>query len=292
MNAGGSAFRDRDSRASAEQALSFVVCGSDDAVLAGNLLASPCLGPGSPHEVIVIRATPSAAAGLNPGLERAGNDLVVFVYQDVCLPAGWDRLMLNQYRMAERRFGPIGVAGVYGVGPVADTPGGPAARRIGWVEDRGRVLSEGPGLPAGVATLDELLLVVRRDSPLRFDPELGFHLYGADLCLQARESGLAAVALGAPCRHNSRGVGLPRAFFDSAGVFARKSAHRLPVATPCVVFDREGGLHLLGNADGRAGSVARGVGLIGSRSGCPAWTGPARSPDGAGSYSGPGRVFL
>jgi hypothetical protein len=42
-------------------------------------------------------------------------------------------LMLNQYGMAERRFGPSGVAGVYGAGPVADGPDGAAARRIGWV---------------------------------------------------------------------------------------------------------------------------------------------------------------
>jgi hypothetical protein len=32
--------------------------------------------------------------------------------------------MLNQFRTAERPFGPIGVAGVYGVGPVAGGPGG------------------------------------------------------------------------------------------------------------------------------------------------------------------------
>src|SRR5262249_30129449 len=114
------------------------------------------------------------------------------------------------------------MAGVYGVGQVADGPGGRAAPRIGWVRDRRRGASGGPGLPAAVATLDELLLIVPRDSPLRFDPELGFHLYGADLCLQARECGLAVVALGAPCRHISRGVGLPGAFFASAGVFARK----------------------------------------------------------------------
>jgi hypothetical protein len=125
------------------------------------------------------------------------------------------------------------------------------------------VLSEGPGLSAPVVTLDELLLIVRKDSPLRFDPELGFHLYRADLCLQARERGLAVVALGAPCRHRSRSVGLFGAFLDRAKVFARKWVHRLPVATPCVVFDREGGLHLLGDADGRTGSVARQAGIAG-----------------------------
>src|SRR5271155_2139503 len=107
---------------------------------------------------------------------------------------------------------------------------------------------EGPEPPSQVATLDELVLVVRRDSGLRFDPALGFHLYGADICLQAREQGLAVVALGALCHHNSRSVGLPKEFYGSAAVFARKWSHRLPVATPCVVIDRLGEFHLLGSA--------------------------------------------
>ena len=116
------------------------------------------------------------------------------------------------------------------------------------------MLRDGPELPARVATLDELLLVVRRDSGLRFDPALGFHLYGADICLQARERGLAVVALAAPCHHNSRSVGLPEAFFASAEVFARKWSHRLPVATPCVIIDRGGQVHVLGNATKGSGS--------------------------------------
>jgi hypothetical protein len=104
--------------------------------------------------------------------------------------------------------------------------------------------------------------VVPRETPLRFDPSLGFHLYGADLCLQARERGLEVVALGAPCHHNSRSLGLPQSFFPSAEVFARKWAHRLPIATPCVVFDREGQVFLLGNTDEGPGSVARAQGLV------------------------------
>jgi hypothetical protein len=139
---------------------------------------------------------------------------------------------VHQLRVAERQFGPVGVAGVYGVGPVLFAEGGPescyaaeaaeggarcehfiphppsfiplspslvpaeATERIGWVVDRGRMLRDGPELPARVATLDEVLLVVRRDSPLRFYPALGFHLYGADICLQAAERGLAVVAWG------------------------------------------------------------------------------------------------
>jgi len=239
--------------------MTFVACVSDDAILGANLLASPCLEPGSRHEVVLVKNCPSAAAGLNIGLEQAKHEWIVCVHQDVYLPRGWDRRLARQLREAERRFGPIGVAGVYGVGEVnsLQSPGSAlAAERVGWVVDRGRLLRDGPDLSAPVATLDELLLVVPRNSPLRFDPALGFHLYGADICLQAAERSLAVVALGALCHHNSRSVGLPEAFFASADVFARKWRHRLPVATPCVVIDREGRIRLLGNATDRAQSIA------------------------------------
>ncbi len=178
-------------------------------------------------------------------------------HQDVFLPDGWDGAAAGQLAEAERRFGPIGVAGVYGVGPVIDRRGRPlSADRTGRVVDRGRTLCDGPELPARVATLDELLLIVPPDTPLRFDPALGFHLYGADICLQAAERGLAVVVIDALCCHNSKSIGLPDAFYRSAEVFARKWAHRLPIATPCVIIDRDGEIHVLGNAVDRVSSMA------------------------------------
>ena len=201
------------------------------------------------------------------GLARAKHEWVVCSHQDVWLPSGWDRCLAQQLREAEQRFGRIGVAGVYGVGGViapADHTRPLAAERIGWVVDRGRVLRDGPELPAPVVTLDELLLVVRRDSGLRFEPALGFHLYGADICLQAREQGLAVVALGALCHHNSRSVGLPATFYASAAVFARKWSHRLPIATACVIIDRGGAVHVLGNATAGPRSIAYPLGSHGS----------------------------
>jgi hypothetical protein len=243
---------------SSDSRWSFVCCVSNEPVLRSNLLASPCLSHGSNHELILVKNCPGAAHGLNVGLERATGDWVIGVHQDVFLSEGWDRQFLLHLREAERRFGPVGVAGVYGVGACRDFGlGGTSlgAQRIGWVVDRGRVLRDGPALPAEVATLDELLLVVRRDTQLRFDPALGFHLYGADICLTAAERGLAVVAIDALCHHNSRSVGLPAAFYKSAQIFAFKWAHRLPVATPCVIIDRSGAVHLLGNAAG-PGSIA------------------------------------
>ncbi len=197
--------------------ISFVVCVSDDAILKANLLASPGLvGPSSPHEVILIHKAPSAADGLNMGLDRAQRDQVAFVHQDVLLPEGWDRCLTEQLREAEHRFGPIGVAGVYGVGAAVGLQSKGytlGAQRVGWVVDRGRTLREAPELPARVATLDELLLVRAADTPRPVRPRGGFHMYGADICLQAAEHGLAVVAWVRLCEHNSRSVGLPKAFF-------------------------------------------------------------------------------
>jgi hypothetical protein len=240
--------------------LSFVIGVSNQAILKSNFIASPCVAaPDSLHQVILMRGGPNVSAKLQRGLQHAENDWVVYMHQDVWLPPGWDIQLVQQIQEAERQFGPVGVAGVYGVGDVmvSDDPARPmCAERIGWVVDRGRALKDGPRLPAKVATLDELLLVVRRDSPLCFDSALGNHLYGADLCLQSREMGMATVALGALCHHNSRHVGLGEGFHDSAAVFARKWNHRLPIATPCVIIDHKGSVHILGNVGARPQSIA------------------------------------
>jgi hypothetical protein len=92
-------------------------------------------------------------------------------------------------------------------------------------------------LPAAVEALDELLLALPNPTPLRFDGRLGFHFYGADVCLEARRRGLAAAAVDALCFHHSRSVGLPPEFVASGRAFARKWADRLPVATSCAVVD-------------------------------------------------------
>jgi hypothetical protein len=99
--------------------ISFASCMSDDKLIQHNLLASPCLDPRLDHQVMGVKNCPSAADGLKLGLGRSEREFVVCVHQDVYLPDGWDRCLLQQLQEAERRFGPIGVAGVYGVRAVA-----------------------------------------------------------------------------------------------------------------------------------------------------------------------------
>jgi len=208
-----------------EVPVTFVACVNDDAQLDANLRRSPCLRAAGPHELLVFRGCATAAEGLNAGIERAQHELVVLVHQDVYLPEGWPARLVSQWRLAEGKGGPIGVGGVFGV----------LDRRvpfdaIGHVVHRDRLLSH-RSLPADVDGLDELLMVVPRGTPLRVDADLGWHLYGTDLALQAQERGLRSVVVDALCHHNSLTGRVPWRYRESERVLARKWEKLLPVHT-------------------------------------------------------------
>ena len=230
-----------------EVPITFVACVNDDAQLDANLRRSPCLRGAGPHELLVFRGCATAAEGLNAGIEQARHELVVLVHQDVYLPAGWPARLVSQWRLAERQGGPIGVGGVFGV----------LDRRvpfdaIGHVVHRDRLLTH-RSLPADVDGLDELLMVVPRGTPLRVDAELGWHLYGTDLALQARARGLRAVVVDALCHHNSLTGRVPWKYRESERVLARKWESLLPIHT---------NLSSIGSwlIDGSAGGEAPGLG--------------------------------
>jgi SAM-dependent methyltransferase len=237
---GGRLAHEMDHRV--EPPLTFVACVSDEAVLRANLLASPCLRGGTPHEIRLVRNSPTAADGLNDGLASARHDWVICVHQDVYLPAGWPTRFWQQLGRAQQMHGVVGVAGVFGARGAGDE-----SRLIGHVVHQERPLRAGK-LPAAVDTLDELLLALPRQVGLRFEPAVGWHFYGSDLCLQARRSRLAVVALDAPCSHNTRNNWYPPGFSESGAAFARKWADALPLATPCILVDADGSLRLPPNA--------------------------------------------
>jgi ubiquinone/menaquinone biosynthesis C-methylase UbiE len=182
----------------ASEPITFVVCSGDAALLESNLHRSPCLDPGTPHELLVLEGQRSTAEGYRVGWERATNDLVVFVAEDVYLPRNWDSQLVEKLRAAEARFGALGVAGVYGY-RVDDTAVAPVGRLV----DRDELRDHPEGLPARASGLDDAVLVLRRDSPLHFDPALGSHLHGVDLALQATAADLPAVVLDVPCLRNA-----------------------------------------------------------------------------------------
>src|SRR5271170_472134 len=93
-------------------------------------------GPGSPHQVIMLRNGIYVTDKLGRGLRHAGSNWVACIQADLWLPPGSDGRLAQPINEAERRYCPIGVAGVYGVGDAitSDDPARPTgvARAAIW----------------------------------------------------------------------------------------------------------------------------------------------------------------
>ncbi|MBU3740524.1 MAG: hypothetical protein FGM55_16435 [Rhodoferax sp.] len=226
----------------ARAGLQLVTCVSRTEVLQQRLLSSPCLQPGG-LRLAAHWHCGSAAEAFNAAMAGAAGQArwLVWVHQDVVLPAGWETGFWRALQQGLQRWPQLLVAGVYGVAGA-----GAGAVRAGHVLHRGEPLREAAALPCRVDSLDELLLAVRVDSRLRMDPALGFDFYGTDLVLQAQARGGVAAVLEGYCEHwtDTPGRDVPRRVVErvaqSAEVFERKWRHRLPLATSCFQIGRAG----------------------------------------------------
>jgi hypothetical protein len=221
-------------------AITFVVAVEDVRRLESNLLASPILQDAR-HEIVPVVGASSAADALHKGLSQSArqNSLIVMVHEDVYLPAGWDDRLIAGIAEAERKFGTVGVAGVFGV---TRSQFG-SFERVGKIVDRNSLLVTGHQLPISATSLDESVLVfpVQNGSIVGIDESLGFDMYGSEACLAAWEADQVAVVVDAPCFHNSEAGGeLGEDFRQSAFAFAAKRLDAFPYATTCVQFSGDG----------------------------------------------------
>lgn len=180
--------------------VTFVVAVNDRAELETNLLASP-VARSSRHQWLVVdnvdnRRFESIARLYAESAERADNDLVFFVHQDLYLPEGWEVSVARGLLDLEARDPEWGVLGAVGAIPALENGDSPKVLKGHWCDPHG-YFRQLP-LPHEVESLDEQWLGVRRSRGPRFDPDLpGFHCYGIDLCLTAREMGLRSWAIDA-----------------------------------------------------------------------------------------------
>ena len=218
-------------------AVTFATAVNNRAILEANLLASPGLRQNHAHELLIQEGYPSAAKAYNQAIQRSANDVMVFVHQDIYLPAGWMERLQSWISQLDRQDPSWGVAGCWGT----------ARSGAGF----GHVYSPGVGVlgsrfdnPQPVQALDEIVLIMRRSRGLGFDEGLEhFHFYGADLCLTAHSRGLQNYAISAFCVHNSNyQLVLPPEFYAAYRDFKRKWRAQLPIQTPCIRvsrFDRD-----------------------------------------------------
>jgi glycosyltransferase involved in cell wall biosynthesis len=202
-------------------------------ILEDNFLASPCLQGSNSHEILIQKDYESAAKAYNNAIERSHNDLMVFAQQDMVFPEPWLSQLdqaIDYLDSADPGWGPLGCYGR-------------ARDGVG----RGYLYSPGRGLigspfeaPAPIQTLDEIVLIFRKSSGLRFDDSLPhFHLYGTDICLSAEKMGMKSYAIPAFCIHNAHQyVVLPREFYASCAHIKRVWKDYLPIETTCLRITR------------------------------------------------------
>ncbi len=205
---------------------------NNDQVLQSCLLKSE--DAKSATEVILQRGYPSAALAYNNAIEQAQSDILVFAHQDVYLPKDWIAALGRAIERLNSTDPAWAVLGVYGVRKSGD--------HVGHVYCAGvqRILGQEFADPQLVSSLDELLLIVRKSSGVRFDERIGgYHFYGTDICLEAQRRGFQAYAISALCIHNTNGYKmLPAQFWRNFFLVRRKWWDVLPVTTSCMQITR------------------------------------------------------
>ena len=154
---------------------------------------------------------------------------MVFLHSDIILPQQWLSDLDQALQWLEREDPAWGVIGTYG--ETRDDNG------------RGYIYSSGLGImgkpfeqPAQIQTLDEIVLIFRKSTGLRFDLSLpNFHMYGTDICMAAQDAGRNNYAISAFCIHNTQpGLVLSEEFYESYWHVQKKWKKYLPIQTTCI----------------------------------------------------------
>ncbi len=208
---------------------------NNDAVASQNLAVSPALRTDS-GRLTILRDQPSASIAYNAGLDATEAEVIVFLHQDVYLPAGWDDKLARHLEHLDQLDPNWAVSGLFGV-----RRDGRHAGRV-WATGLGREFNASVDLPVAVASIDELAIILKRSSGLRFDENLpGFHLYGTDIVQTALAAGYGAYVIEAPVVHNGvRNWILPGAYMRAFSYMLRKWRRQLPILTTMSVLSRWG----------------------------------------------------
>lgn len=149
-------------------------------------------------QLVPILNPQTAAEGLNEGIEKADSDFIICCHQDVSFPENWESILSKQIPCLPK----IGVVGTFGKTF--------ELKSAGCIFNPKPQLRANGHLPCRAMSLDEHCLMFFKSSGLRFDgSNPHFHLYGADLCLQAQEIGLYNYIIGSGLEHLS-----PKGAFD------------------------------------------------------------------------------
>jgi len=178
-------------------------------------------------ELISVEKAASPAAALAAGRASSSSPWILFCHQDVYLPRGAGTAicsLLGAIPAAEVRQELIGFAGL--------TREGESTRMAGLMIDR---LSRFDHPRASTAaSIDEVAVLLHRDSVHQIDASLGWHTWATDLCLAAGRKVARARIERVPIFHNSYAdYRVPADWHKSAAILAEKYSDVHSIATLC-----------------------------------------------------------
>ena len=185
--------------------------------------------------IVSYRGAKSPAQAFEQGLAHVDADWVLLCHQDVYFPAGFGEQLNAILAGIPAEDRPRTLLGFIGLGA---QPQGQGAAACGFVIDRLN-RADHPGSDQAIS-IDEVALVMSRDTVHRIDPAQGWHLWATDLCLQSIcQHQTFPRLVRAPLFHNSRtGWTLPAGFADGAHKLAAKWGEGFgPIPTLCGVID-------------------------------------------------------
>jgi hypothetical protein len=216
------------------ESITFIIAVNDKHVYERNFLHSPMLNEIKKKEIFPMENFRSAARAYNEGIEASNSDIIVFNHQDIIFPKLWIQDLIKSLDYLSKNDPSWGVLGCFGVSKEGCF--------IGHVYDsaQGEILGSPFSGLIEVQTLDEIVLVTRKSSGLRFDESLPyFHLYGTEICLCATQRGMKSYAMSAFCIHNTNQIiSYPDEFYRA--YFHIKARYRqfLPIYTSCIKISK------------------------------------------------------
>lgn len=212
--------------------LSFVVAYNKKDVLEQNFLSSSCINEGK-YQIIIEKGKSSASLTYNSALDNVNNQYVVFAHQDVYFPTGWDERLLIEIKNIEKTSRPWGVIGCIGINSGGSTCGHVYSNGLG------RILGSS-GSREKASTIDEMVIVLNRKAEIQFDNKLpGYHLYGTDICFEAKKKRLENYIIKNFCIHNSLPViNLDNSFWKACNFIRKKWSDDLPITTTCIKLSK------------------------------------------------------
>lgn len=185
--------------------------------------------------IISYRHAASPAEALTQSLANVNSDWVLLCHQDVYFPKGFGQRLNALLATIPTVDRPKTLLGFIGMGINKQTEQPEAA---GFVIDRVNCADHAESDAA--VSIDELALVIAKDSLLQIDPHIGWHLWATDLCLQAICTHRAFPRIvRMPLFHNTQsGWQLPESFHDSAAYLLQKYPSFSSIHSLCGVIDQ------------------------------------------------------